>query len=286
MGDIILYKEDIDRLNEILLSIVNDTNLLSAFLINKDTRLLACQGTLSMFDMSALAALIVGSFSSTQAIAGLIGEKEFSTMSNCGKSKNLLISLVDDNTIIAAIFDNSIPFAKVSSSINNHIQKLKQVLFTINKNMESLFQETPLEMPTLSQEDVEHGIDNFFDSNQNINRIEEEQVVKDIYSENSSLKQNQEQNFVPPPPKTTPIAFSHSDSEKREYVTENNQKRENFTAKEEIPKQKIPVMPPSNTEHIYITSQNFLKNKAKEATLLNKNPKKSNIFANIFKRYK
>jgi len=73
MSDIILYKEDIDRLNEILQSLVHETRILSAVLVNKDTRLLAHQGSLALFDMSALAALIVGSYASTQGIAGIIG---------------------------------------------------------------------------------------------------------------------------------------------------------------------------------------------------------------------
>ena len=76
MGDVILYKEDVERLNFLLKNLITDSKVLSALLITKDTRVLACQGTLSSMDTSALAALLVGSFASTQAIAGLIGETE------------------------------------------------------------------------------------------------------------------------------------------------------------------------------------------------------------------
>jgi predicted regulator of Ras-like GTPase activity (Roadblock/LC7/MglB family) len=134
MGDVILYKEDVDRLNFLLKNLIADAKILSALLITKDTRVLSCQGTLASIDTTALAALLVGSFASTQAIAGLIGETEFDTMSHCGKIRNVVISLVDEDTILASIFDNSTSANRIASSMHKHIDVLRKSLKSIGGN--------------------------------------------------------------------------------------------------------------------------------------------------------
>ncbi|HAJ78149.1 MAG TPA: hypothetical protein DCO75_00125 [Fibrobacteres bacterium] len=134
MGDVILYKEDVDQLNFLLKGLMNETGILSALLITKDTRVLACQGTLSTADTGALAALLVGSFSSTQAIACLIGETEFNTMSHVGKSRNVIVSLVDEDTILVAIFDKNVTVDKVVKTIERHNGMFKNTLQAIGNN--------------------------------------------------------------------------------------------------------------------------------------------------------
>ncbi len=134
MSDVILYKEDVDRLNFLLRKLVGDAKLLSALLITKDTRVLACQGTFANVDTGALAALLVGSFASTQAIAGLIGETEFDTMSHCGKMRNVIISLIDGDTILASIFDKNSSVDRILSNVAKHLDGLKKALHSIGDN--------------------------------------------------------------------------------------------------------------------------------------------------------
>jgi predicted regulator of Ras-like GTPase activity (Roadblock/LC7/MglB family) len=134
MGDVILYKEDVDRLNFLLKNLVNDSNILSALLITKDTRVLAFQGVLTVADPGALAALLIGSFASTQAIAGLIGETEFDTMSHRGKTRNVMISLIDDDTVLASIFDKNSTFDRIHACVAKYQDKLRKVLRTIGQN--------------------------------------------------------------------------------------------------------------------------------------------------------
>jgi predicted regulator of Ras-like GTPase activity (Roadblock/LC7/MglB family) len=134
MGDVILYKEDVERLNFLLKNLITDSKVLSALLITKDTRVLACQGTLSSMDTSALAALLVGSFASIQAIAGLIGETEFDTMSHHGKTRNVIISLVDDDTILASVYDQGSSVQRISSSLGKHLEILRKTIKAIGGN--------------------------------------------------------------------------------------------------------------------------------------------------------
>jgi predicted regulator of Ras-like GTPase activity (Roadblock/LC7/MglB family) len=290
MSDVILYKEDIDRLNGILQRLVHETKILSAILVNKDTRLLASQGTLALFDMSALAALIVGSFASTQGIAGLIGEKEFTMMSHCGKSKNLLITLVDDDTICAAVFDRHVSLSAVSSSVAKHIEELKAALLAIKRNMDSMFQ-GPVAMPSLSlsQDDVEKGFDSFFDgqSAPPDQGDQQERVAKTSQEKQPVLAESRTQP-VPPPPKTRRIEHARAQSVVEEdggveppAVSELD-KSISSSAGAPSPYKNIP--PPSNTEYLYFTSMNFLKNKAKQGTSHHKSKAGKSILSKIFNR--
>jgi predicted regulator of Ras-like GTPase activity (Roadblock/LC7/MglB family) len=296
MSDVILYKEDIDRLNAILQNLVHETKILSAILVNKDTRLLASQGTLALFDMSALAALIVGSFASTQAIAGLIGEKEFTMMSHCGKSKNLLITLIDDDTICAAVFDRHVSLSAVSSSVAKHIGELRSALLAIKQNMENMFQ-GPVAMPSLSlsQEDVEKGFDSFFDS-PGIREAPAAPARPNGRQENSAKKPldippaeiRLPVQEVPPPQETRRLEYAV-----RPSPLEDNDSGEGLSMSEldksissnagaPSPYKNIP--PPSNTEYLYFTSMNFLKNKAKQGTVHNKSKHDKNILSRFFNR--
>jgi predicted regulator of Ras-like GTPase activity (Roadblock/LC7/MglB family) len=134
MGDVILFKEDVDQLNSLLKNLVTEAKILSVLLITKDTRVLAGQGTLCSGDTGALAALLVGSFASTQAIAGLIGETEFDTMTHHGKTRNIIISLIDDNTILTSLFDKTTSGERIHACVLKHIETLRKALRSIGAN--------------------------------------------------------------------------------------------------------------------------------------------------------
>ena len=283
MSDVILYKEDIDRLNSILQSLVGETRIFSALLINKDTRLLAHQGSLAMFDMSALAALIVGSFASTQAIAGLIGEHEFATMSHTGKTKNLLISLVDDNTIIATVFDKSIHMTAVSASIAKHVGMLQQALDAISRNMETLFQ-GPLAMPSLSNDDVEQGFNSFFaqpatSATTNLPAPAQSSVPQ----AEPGNRPNENDRTIPAPPKTQHLEYA-SARQTDDPMRGTPRSPDLGYARQQPTNASRKIPPPSNTEYLYFTSMNYLKNKAKEGAAFQKHKNEKGILSRLFNR--
>jgi predicted regulator of Ras-like GTPase activity (Roadblock/LC7/MglB family) len=316
MSDVILYKEDIDRLNSILQHLVQETKILSAILVNKDTRLLASQGTLALFDMSALAALIVGSFASTQGIAGLIGEKEFSMMSHCGKSKNLLIMLVDDDTICAAVFDRHVSLSAVSSSVTKHIEELRAALLLIKRNMDMMFQ-GPVAMPSLSlsQDDVEKGMDDFFDAPQGFQEqetrppappaasaVRQPEAVYQPAPEQEPLAAaadtRRPARNVPPPQETRRLEFTPQQAAAQSGPVPLDEEKSNdellrvseldksISSSAGVPSSYKNIPPPSNTEYLYFTSMNFLKNKAKQGSAHHKGKGDKNLLSRLFNRGK
>ena len=136
MKDMILFPEDIDRLNGILLPMTQKANLLLAVLINKDGRLLTNQGQLEMVDIVSMAALVAGNSASTLAIAHLVGETEFCTMYHQGKNKNIYIASVDENTFLALVFDDRTNIDRVKVFARQFDRQLKDALIQVYNKTE------------------------------------------------------------------------------------------------------------------------------------------------------
>ena len=132
----ILFPEDIDRLDNILLPLTQKANLLLAVLINKDGRLLTHQGTLDALDIVSLGALVAGNSASTQAIAHLVGETEFCSMYHQGKDKHIYIANVDDDTFLGLIFDDRTNIDRVKVFARQFERPLKEALVQVYNKSE------------------------------------------------------------------------------------------------------------------------------------------------------
>ncbi|MBN2035725.1 MAG: roadblock/LC7 domain-containing protein [Chitinispirillaceae bacterium] len=131
MKDMILFPEDIDRLNTVLAPLVTKSKLLLAVLINRDGRVLTHQGNLGKVDIVSLAALVAGNTASTLAIANLVGEAEFSAMYHQGKDKNIYIDSIDDNTFLSVVFDDQTNIDRVKVFIRQFERQLKEALHLV-----------------------------------------------------------------------------------------------------------------------------------------------------------
>jgi predicted regulator of Ras-like GTPase activity (Roadblock/LC7/MglB family) len=131
MKDMILFPEDIDRLNTVLTPLVTKSKLLLAVLINRDGRVLTHQGNLGQVDIVSLAALVAGNTASTLAIANLVGEAEFSAMYHQGKDKNIYIDSIDDNTFLSVVFDDQTNIDRVKVFIRQFERQLKEALHLV-----------------------------------------------------------------------------------------------------------------------------------------------------------
>ncbi|MBD3343723.1 MAG: hypothetical protein GF401_01520, partial [Chitinivibrionales bacterium] len=154
MNDLILYQEDLEKLNNILIQFIKDSQVVCAFLTNKEGQLLTCQGSTKTIDTMSVAALITGSFAATVTIANLIGESQFSTMFHKGKSKHIHITVIDNDRYLASIFDNHSSLEKVNYYANRYGKKLREYLIIISGNADSA------SLPNLSDEEMslEHEV--------------------------------------------------------------------------------------------------------------------------------
>jgi predicted regulator of Ras-like GTPase activity (Roadblock/LC7/MglB family) len=134
MKDIILRREDIDRFMATLQKLVKKAHVSLTVLIHKDGHLLASCGSDKSVDTIAFSALISANFSSTMAIAQLIDEREFSTQLHAGHQKSIFISLVDNDTFLASVFDNVVNVNSVRVYTEEYTQELAASLALLYKN--------------------------------------------------------------------------------------------------------------------------------------------------------
>jgi len=104
LSSLVITPEGIQRITVLLNELQSETNAKSILLVEKSGQHLAMVGEESPHVM-ALAALVVGAFSSTREIARLLGEAEFKTMFQQGSKLNIFISLLESQDLITVIFD-------------------------------------------------------------------------------------------------------------------------------------------------------------------------------------
>jgi predicted regulator of Ras-like GTPase activity (Roadblock/LC7/MglB family) len=98
----VLQLQDAARIHEILTHFLGAAETL---LIDRGGQLLAMDGVSQALDAVSIAALAAAAFSSTAAMAQLLGEPEFSVLFHEGTKRSIHVSTVDDEAILLAIFD-------------------------------------------------------------------------------------------------------------------------------------------------------------------------------------
>ena len=104
--DLILYEEEITRIDAILTKMLKGAEAKCALLVDKDGHMITRQGFTHSLDTTALGALLAGSFASTKEIARLVGETEFSVLFHQGKKDHIHMSIVGERSILVVIFDD------------------------------------------------------------------------------------------------------------------------------------------------------------------------------------
>lgn len=102
---LVLSQADQDYFHEVLLHLLRKSEARCVILVDESGRCVARAGSTQKIDTDALAALIAGSFSSTRAMAELVGETAFSVLFHQGQHDHIHTILVDDDRVLAVVFD-------------------------------------------------------------------------------------------------------------------------------------------------------------------------------------
>jgi predicted regulator of Ras-like GTPase activity (Roadblock/LC7/MglB family) len=106
LDDVVIHESDAARIDTVLARFLADSSCTAALLIDRSGQPLAMAGASPSLDTVSIGALAAGAFSSTAALARLLGETEFSVLFHEGVRESLHVSTVDDGTILLAIFDD------------------------------------------------------------------------------------------------------------------------------------------------------------------------------------
>jgi len=134
LSDTVMYEEQLGQINAVLSRLRADANARAAFLIDRNGQQIAWSGESSEgIDATALASLTAGNVASTDAIAQLIGEKEFSNLVHEGEKDNLHISLVNSRIIMLVLFDERSSLGLVRLRVRTASADLTTVFETVEK---------------------------------------------------------------------------------------------------------------------------------------------------------
>jgi predicted regulator of Ras-like GTPase activity (Roadblock/LC7/MglB family) len=98
-------QEDVQRLDELLVSFLGETQARCAVLVDRSGRLLTSSGDTAGMDRVTFASLVAGDFSASDQLATLLGEEEFSSLYHQGEGRSMYLADVAGWAILAALFD-------------------------------------------------------------------------------------------------------------------------------------------------------------------------------------
>lgn len=104
MHDLVIHEADASRIDAVLGQFLSDGGASAAILIDRSGQPLAQAFTGTELDTESIGALAAGAFSSTGALARLLGEQEFSVLFHEGKRESLHVSAVGEQAILLAVF--------------------------------------------------------------------------------------------------------------------------------------------------------------------------------------
>jgi predicted regulator of Ras-like GTPase activity (Roadblock/LC7/MglB family) len=153
-GPLVLTKEDMEHIHKALVLLLKQSEAKCAVLINQDGECVARRGFTKNLDTDSMAALIAGSFSSTRALAKLIGEPDFSVLFHQGNRDHIHNIVVGDEMILSVIFDDRTTLGMVRLFSRDAGKRLRDILAAARqKSMETLGQHADLEKDAMNRLD-------------------------------------------------------------------------------------------------------------------------------------
>src|SRR5438874_8320829 len=92
--NVVIGEREYAQMNDTLKGFLRESQGKCAILVDRDGQMLAKQGFTQNLDTVSLSALAAGAIASTQAIAAIIGEPEFSGLFHQGQHEHIHFSLV------------------------------------------------------------------------------------------------------------------------------------------------------------------------------------------------
>lgn len=121
-----LIEEDIQLLDSALGDLITKSESTAALIIDKGGPLIIQKGDAERFDTTTMAALAAGSYAATQAIAGLVGELDFSSIYQQGQNFSVLVNNIDDQLLLIVIFRATISVGAIKYYANSTITQVAE----------------------------------------------------------------------------------------------------------------------------------------------------------------
>ncbi len=156
--NLVLYEEDVDKIEEEIARLRQQTNSNLIFLVDRDGQLIASCGDKEDLDTTSLASLTAGNIAATGGMAKLIGEKEFSILFHEGEKDNIHISIIAKRVILVIIFGQRSSLGIVRLRVKKSSETLSRIFEEVQQKKEKEGQDadglgSPLE--EITDEDID-----------------------------------------------------------------------------------------------------------------------------------
>jgi len=128
LTSLIVPTEEISQIEGCLNHLVEDTGGNYALLLDKSGQVICSQGDGSRQDITALGALIAGTFASSREVAKLLREKDFRMLFQQGVRENIFIALIEEQWILCVIFNKGTHIGLVKVLTKKATDELAAVL--------------------------------------------------------------------------------------------------------------------------------------------------------------
>ncbi|MEO0123610.1 MAG: hypothetical protein ABIL69_06370 [candidate division WOR-3 bacterium] len=125
---ITLTDAQIEKLEKLLGSFYNQTNVIWSMLITSSGHLLVQRGFTRPFDVLAIAALTCNIFNSTMELAHIIGEKKFFELLQEGNRVSLYYVALDGEYLLVSLFDDRTIPGVVKVASEEFTKNLRNIL--------------------------------------------------------------------------------------------------------------------------------------------------------------
>ncbi|HET6205043.1 MAG TPA: roadblock/LC7 domain-containing protein [Planctomycetota bacterium] len=125
--NMVLYAEDVERMNRLLDEFLRLSAARLAFLVDRTGRVITRRGQDLRLDVETLGALAAGTFAATREMARLAGEEQFSGMTHQGQRTHMHIARVEDRTLFAVLFDEKTTLGMVKLYAGEAARRLAAV---------------------------------------------------------------------------------------------------------------------------------------------------------------
>lgn len=122
--DLVLTKNDIGKLEEIISDQLLDSGAEHVLLADLSGNLIMECGSLQMDDVFSLAAVSAANFAATAEIAKLIGEQDFALLYHKGGKRNVHFSRLAKDYLIITLFNDNVSLGLIRLKLGSAISKM------------------------------------------------------------------------------------------------------------------------------------------------------------------
>ena len=126
--NLILTREHVRRLEQILREELLDNGVDHAFVVESSGNLITESGKFPIEDILPLAALSAANFGATESIARLIGAEDFSLLYQKGEKENIHSSRIDKDFFLVTLFSNEVSLGLVRLGSSKAAEKMLPIL--------------------------------------------------------------------------------------------------------------------------------------------------------------